>query len=285
MRDLYRTQKRRWGQVMKRTRDGMPRVDFLGTGNAFSPPGRMHALALIDDSILIDAPPTLLAQLRRSGFSGSAIKHILFTHWHGDHIFGFPFLMLDRKYISDREGKASLDVYLRPGGIDILESLCRSGFPGSLESLDHIIDWHESEHDEIGDTGWKFYRFPVLHNPDTDPHGYELVHESGFRLLHCGDSGPCDEIDNRAKRADVIIVEMGMPDIGEFPHHHRPSDVVSLASRNSHAKILVTHNYSSGRGFEGGFEIPDLPDTICQLEDGDSLIVDEDGSFEVIRKS
>ena len=38
-------------------------------------------------------------------------------------------------------------------------------------------------------------------------------------------------------------------------------------------------------GFDGGFEIPDLPEAICQLEDGDSLIVDEDGSFEVIRKN
>ena len=24
--------------------------------------------------------------------------------------------------------------------------------------------------------------------PETDPNGYELIHDSGFRLLHCGDS-------------------------------------------------------------------------------------------------
>ena len=45
----------------------MPRVQFLGTGNAFAPHGRMHALALIDGCILIDAPPTLLPQLRQQG--------------------------------------------------------------------------------------------------------------------------------------------------------------------------------------------------------------------------
>ena len=27
------------------------RIDFLGTGNAFSPSGRMHALALLDGSV------------------------------------------------------------------------------------------------------------------------------------------------------------------------------------------------------------------------------------------
>ena len=75
------------------------RVDFLGTGNAFCPSGRMHALAILDEKILIDAPPTLLVQLRRSNISTGQIEHILFTHWHGDHAFGFPFLILDRKYI------------------------------------------------------------------------------------------------------------------------------------------------------------------------------------------
>ena len=263
----------------------MPRVDFLGTGNAFSPPGRMHALALIDGTILVDTPPTLLAQLRRSGVPTSDIEHILFTHWHGDHNFGFPFFILDRKYISNRNLEIGLNVYLRPGGTDILNGLCKVAFPGSLESLDSMINWHEGEREEIGDTGWKFDRFPVKHNPDTDPHGYELVHDCNFRLLHCGDSGPCEEIDLRAANADVIIVEMGMPDIGDFPHHHRPSDVISLASRNPHAKLLVTHNYASGEGLDEGFDIPQLPDHICQLEDGDSLIISEDKSFEIIRKN
>ena len=47
----------------------MPRVQFLGTGNAFSPNGRLHALVLIDGKILVDAPPSVLPQLRRVGTS------------------------------------------------------------------------------------------------------------------------------------------------------------------------------------------------------------------------
>ena len=264
----------------------MARVDFLGTGNAFSPHGRMHALALIDGKILIDTPPTLLAQLRRSGCTTSDIRHLLITHWHADHTFGFPFLLLDRKFISDSLGSKDLSVHLRPGGRDFLSSLCQMGFPGSLaDSLEQRVDWDEEEKGVLSETGWRYERFPVCHTPETDPHGYELIHESGFRLLHCGDSGPCEGIEERAPSADVVVLEMGMPDIGEFPHHHRPSDVISFGKRHPHVKILITHNYSSGKGNESGFPIPALPSSIHQLEDGDTLEIDQNGDFTMIGKS
>ena len=134
----------------------MARIDFLGTGNAFSPEGRMHALALIDNRILIDAPPTVVTQLRRAGVSPGELQHILFTHWHGDHSFGFPFLLLDRKYISDTKGERKLELHLRPGGREYLSTLSEMGFPGSLnDSLEERVSWNEDEKSIIGRTGWK----------------------------------------------------------------------------------------------------------------------------------
>ena len=258
------------------------RIDFLGTGNAFCPSGRMHALAILDEKILIDAPPTLLAQLRRSDISTNQVEHVLFTHWHGDHAFGFPFLILDRKYISDPSGDKILSVHHRPGGKKYLTSLSKLGFPGSLEDfLESRILWNEEESGILDGSEWKYDRFPVLHTPETDPHGYELIHQSGFRLLHCGDSGPCSEIESRAGSADVVLLEMGMPDIGDFPHHHRPSDVVAFSQRFPETRVLVTHNYAKSPDSEYGFDIPELPEQIVQLNDGASIIVHENGNFSV----
>ncbi len=262
----------------------MARIDFLGTGNAFMPPGRMHALALLDGCVLVDTPPTVLAQLRRCGSSPSELRHILITHWHADHIFGFPFLLLERKFISDPDFKSTLNVHLRPGGKELLSSLCNTGFPGSLEdSLDERILWSESETGTLEDTDWSFERFAVEHVEQTDPHGYELIHSNGFRFLHCGDSGPCEEIDKRASRCQVVLLEMGIPDFVESPHHHTPSDVVAFSQRHPHATVLVTHNYSSARGEEIGFPMPELPESIVQIEDGDCLLIDEKGSASLQR--
>ena len=68
----------------------MIRIDFLGTGNAFTPLGRLHSLALIDEKILIDSPPTLITQLRRKGINTSDVKHLLFTHWHACLLYTSP---------------------------------------------------------------------------------------------------------------------------------------------------------------------------------------------------
>ena len=263
----------------------MARIDFLGTGNAFTPFGRLHALAIIDKKILIDTPPTLITQLRTSGIKTSDISHLLFTHWHADHTFGFPFFLLERKYISDTKREKDLNIYLRPGGKEFLTNLCNIGFPGSLENdIDDIANWNEMETIELTNTDWKFERFPVCHTPETDPHGYELTHKSGFVLLHCGDSGPCDEIEKRAKNADAVVLEMGMPDIGEFPYHHTPNDVRKFSERFPETLILVTHNYASSENHLDGFPIPNLPERIHQLEDGDAILIDENGSVEMLKK-
>ncbi len=78
---------------------------MLGTGNAFLPHLRYHSFLIFDRKHIIDAPPTALLSLRREGISPADIETIFITHLHGDHVFGLPFLLLEKKYISDREGE------------------------------------------------------------------------------------------------------------------------------------------------------------------------------------
>ena len=151
-------------------------------------------------------------------------------------------------------------------------------------ALEDDVEWIENESGVIGDSGWIYERFPVSHTPETDPHGYLLTHESGFTILHCGDSGPCEEINLRAENVDVILVEMGVPDFVESAHHHNPKEVSRLAQRFPKATVLVTHNFSSGEGEIDGFETPQLPEEITQLEDGDYLDISIDGGFSLIKK-
>ena len=242
-------------------------------------------MTLIDGKILIDTPPTLITQLRKKGIKTSEIEHLLFTHWHADHTFGFPFFMLERKYISDPMKEHDLKIYLRPGGKKKLSSLCNVGFPGSLDEIGDMAEWHEEEKLEILETNWNFERFAVCHTPETDPHGYELTHNSGIKILHCGDSGPCVEIERRAKNADVVILEMGMPDIGDFPYHYTPSDVVKFSNKFPGKLILVTHNYASSKNFSEGFQAPILPKEVYQLEDGDAIEINQNGKIQIIKNS
>ncbi len=145
----------------------MVEILFLGSGNAFCPPGRLHSLVLIDKTVLVDAPPTIIPQLRQHDISPAQITDLFITHWHGDHTFGVPFLLLERKWISDRKAENDLRIYAHQGGEEKLVQLCELAYPESLKDLDWV-----SHHTENGEAqGWKFERFEVCHTPATEPHG------------------------------------------------------------------------------------------------------------------
>lgn len=251
----------------------MVELKFLGSGNAFCPDGRLHSLVLIDGNMLVDAPPTLLAQLRRAGISPADIDSLLITHWHGDHVFGFPFLVLERRFGSDREGEKILEVHLHAGGEKRMHHLSELAFPGSLEeALNERVNFHHEPAGEVvGSNGeWKFERFQVIHTPETEPHGYQLTHSSGFTLLHCGDSGPCAEIEARAPLADVVIIELGLPDYVESDYHYKPSTLSKLVEGCPETRFLATHLFTDSKG-SGVATIPTLPSNVIEVNDGDGF--------------
>ena len=233
-------------------------IHFLGTGNAFCPTGRLHSLVLIDGTMLVDAPPTIVPQLRQQGISPTDITDLFITHWHGDHTFGLPFLLLERKWISDREGEHALKIHSHKGGEERLTHLCDLAYPESLGDL----SWASYHQDHGIVQGWKFDRFEVCHQPATEPHGYRFE-KDGFILVHCGDSGPCENIEILAREADVMIIELGIPDYVDSPYHYSPSSLTKLALKNPDTIFLATHNFS-----EMGVH-SELPSNVIEAEDGD----------------
>ncbi len=249
-------------------------VKFLGSGNAFCPDGRMHSLVLIDEKILVDAPPTIIPQLKRANLSPADINTLFITHWHGDHIFGFPFFILERKYISDREGKNMLNVHLHQGGSSRLEKLSELAFPNTLRDfLSNRITFHEEPSGEVsGCPQWRYERFSVEHVPETEPHGYQFFHSSGLSLLHSGDSGPCQEIEKRAGEVDVVIIEVGVPDGVPTEMHYKPSSITELANSNPDTIFLASHLFTSDDE-----KISHLPNNVIQVCDGDAFIIEKGG--------
>ncbi len=238
----------------------------------------MHSLVLIDEDILIDAPPTVVPQLRRGGVCPSEISTLMFTHWHGDHFFGYPFILLERKFISDREGRRKLAVHSPRGGGERLAEICDMAYPNTLSDVvERLVDLNEEERGEVaGQSGWTFERFKVNHIPETDPHGYQLTHSSGVSLIHCGDSGPCREIATRAGEVDLVIIEVGVPDEVPTEMHFKPSSLRELAAANPDTTFLATHLFT-----DDNQKIGDFPDNVIEVGDGDEFTL-SDGVVESV---
>ena len=248
-------------------------VELLGSGNAFLPSGRLHSFLAIDKHIVVDCPPTALASLRKAGISPADIDTILITHVHGDHVFGFPFFLLERKYISDREGLKELTVAGSSGVKERLTHLCNLAYPGSLEEVLETINWVDVPNVE----GWTMERFEVLHDPEVDPHGWMMTNDEGWSMIHSGDSGPFEDLWDRIGRCSFAVVEMGVPEWVNTGHHHKPSDITKLANKYPNTKMVITHTFIDSDYQIITKEVPDFPPNVIHGEDGMKFAINSDG--------
>ena len=249
-------------------------VRMLGTGNAFLPHLRHHSFLIFDGKHIIDAPPTALLSLRRAGISPADIETIFVTHLHGDHGFGLPFLLLEKKYISDREGERPLTIVGSVGVRERLRQLCSLAFPGSLDNALDNVRFVETDSGAID--GWDWERFRVHHVDAVDPFGYRFQHTDGCSFVHSGDSGPCENLENAIQRSQLAVVEMGFPQWVPSDHHHKPDDIQALAERQPDVTLLITHTFIDSQNSELDpiltKSLPDHPKNVHHLEDGDTWI-------------
>ena len=255
-------------------------VRMLGTGNAFMPYGRYHSFAMIDGKHIIDCPPTAMASFRRAGIPLSDIETIFITHTHGDHVFGFPFFLLERRYISDRGMEQPLTVVASEGVKEHLLHLCKLAYPGSLEEIFATIQWRcETEGALPSGLTWK--RFRVLHDDAVDPHGYHFDAGKKGSFVHSGDSGPVDTLHDEILSSQMAIVEMGLPEWVDSPHHHKPSDIQSLAERAGSIPLIITHTFVDQQGINPNPTVTDVypthPKNVHHAEDGLRIILGQDG--------
>jgi ribonuclease BN (tRNA processing enzyme) len=79
----------------------MRRVTALGSADAFNSAGRGHTCWLIEDAhglAAVDFGATALMSLKKLGRDPGELDAVHFTHLHGDHIGGWPFLLVDAVY-------------------------------------------------------------------------------------------------------------------------------------------------------------------------------------------
>ncbi len=76
----------------------MPRLTFLGTGSAWSGPERENSYMVVEGKnsrILVDCGGSPAQRLAAAGINIASIDHVILTHTHPDHIYGWPVFALD----------------------------------------------------------------------------------------------------------------------------------------------------------------------------------------------
>lgn len=236
------------------------RATFLGTGN-FLARDRYWNSFVLDGRVLVEPAPTALPHLRRCGIPAADLDAVLISHFHPDHTFGWPFLLLELLEV----GHATPLHVVGPPGVEgfLAEMLDLAGIPGVAEAGAALLDLRYLEVDgSWQDAGPVRLRgVEVDHVDHLRCFGF-LVERDGRTLAYSGDCRPCAGLDELAGAADVLVLECN----GAHPPpkvHHDPDDVRALRRRFPRPTFVLTH-LGTGLDLEG------LADTVVP-DDFDEL--------------
>lgn len=213
-------------------------LTFLGTGNAFAI-GRYWNSFLIGGRILVEPSPTVLPNLRRAGADPGAIDTVFVSHFHADHTFGWPFLLLEYEYMTRRSTDLCV---IGPAGIQHrFEEMSRIGaYPTNHPHRSTFgINWIEASGTEQRAGNVAFRAVRVEHAPELECYGYLIEHE-GRTIGYSGDTTMCEGLRDIAANADVLVLECD--------HHDRPSpihmnldEVRALRRQFPNVPFIITH--------------------------------------------
>jgi ribonuclease BN (tRNA processing enzyme) len=234
---------------------------FLGSGNAFAS-GRYWSSFLLNGRYLFDASPVALPHLKRTGSKLEEIDAIFISHFHGDHFYGLPFILLEYSVQTTRSRE--LTIIGPPTIQERLRTITEAGFPNVFqgersyqETYVELKDGYEGEVD-----GLKYIARAVTHVPDFGCFGYRVETE-GRIVAYSGDSVMCDALFDLADGSDVFVVECSCWEDACGPHLG-PDDVRELRRKLGPKPVFILTHLDGGQG-DLGIENTFLADDLARF--------------------
>jgi ribonuclease BN (tRNA processing enzyme) len=212
---------------------------FLGSGNAFTN-GRYWNSFLLNGRYLFDASPIALPHLKKGGIAPDDVDAVFISHFHGDHFFGLPFLLLEYQYETPRT--KDLTIVGPPGLEGLITKVTSAAYPTvKLNEAGYRITFVEVNDGFQGEVaGLDLRAYEVDHVPELTCFGYRAG-IGGRTLAYSGDSNFCDALVDIGQGADVYVVECACWDDDCGPHMG-PSDIRELRRRlGPETPFVLTH--------------------------------------------
>ncbi len=222
----------------------MGRVILLGTGDPLNWERSQTSLAVPlegGEVMLFDASSgtTLLGQLEAAGISLHSVRHLFVSHSHFDHVGGLAPLLVAMTPLP----RASIAVHGTPGTLQALRELLAVTIPGVESWLGERLTWRELA---LGET---VRVNDAQITPFRTNHALGCV---GFRvalgvstLVYAADTGPCPEVVENAREAELLIHEAyGPAGEAERAHalgHSAASEAGEVARAAGAKRLVLTH--------------------------------------------
>ena len=243
----------------------MTAATFLGTGN-FLAPGRYWNGFVLDRQVLVEPSPTALPHLRRCGLTAADLDVVVISHFHPDHTFGWPFLLLEVVRGCGRCDRPFCVV--GPPGVEaFLADMMALGAVTDILARPRRLDMRFIEVDgSWQDAGpLRFRAIEVEHVPDLRCFGYLLERDGTVGSATPGTSDPARGSTSWPAPRDVLVLECNGPHPPPVTH----MDIDRCAALRGPVPGGAVRAHPSGRG-RGAAGIPDVI-VPCGLREADPL--------------
>jgi ribonuclease Z len=214
---------------------------FVVLGSAYSIPAEGHENThlLIEEGgrlILVDASASPTVHIQKAGFSIGKLSDIILTHFHPDHVYGVPLILMDLWLLGRKE---ELHIHA-------LETVCSKAMKlmdlfGWKEWPDFFpVHFHSLKGEGIEDVlqleGLQVTATAVRHLVPTIGLRFDFTTLNRSVAYSC-DTEPCEEFIRLADKADVMLHES----VGKAKGHTSPEDAGRIASAARAGRLYLIH--------------------------------------------
>jgi ribonuclease BN (tRNA processing enzyme) len=218
-------------------------LQFVGCGDAFGSGGRFNTcfhLVGRNINVLIDCGATSLVSMNRLAINRNEIGTIFLTHFHGDHVGGLPFFLLEANYVLKRD--RALTIAGPPSLKSRYGEIMEVGFAGTKDlELGFPLLLKELEIGKQNDVGGvRVTPFHVKHDDRAGPClGFRFETE-GKVIAYSGDTEWIDTVIDIGYEADLFICEAFTRD-KPVPTHMALSSLERHLGQIRPKRLILTH--------------------------------------------
>ena len=193
-----------------------------------------------NSNLLLDIGFGTMRRMAQAGIDYRDIDVILCTHFHLDHIGDLaPFLMATR-FTPGFERRKPLTI-IGPKKLKTFLQRCRELYGDwLLPTTEYQLNIIELDSEQIQLENCLMSALPMNHTKYTN--GYRIEY-NGRKLAYSGDTGPCDEIVQLCRDADMALIECSFPDENPFEFHLTPQQAGEIAEKAAVKRCVLTHFY------------------------------------------